>query len=148
MSATGAHEASDPANTTTLARRYFQEILNEGDFSRADALLAPEFVFRNPPVLARGRSAFEQVIQSVRRAFPDLRFVIEDEIAEGNKVVFRWRVTGTQTGAFLGHPPSGRAIDVTGINIFRIDDGRIQEIWVNMDRLGEAEQLGWVGPSC
>jgi len=126
-----------------VARRYFDEILNAGNFSASSTLLASDFVFRNPPVLARGIDEFEAAIGSVRAAFPDLRFTIHDEIAESDKVVFRWTVTGTQRGEFLGHPASGRTINVTGINIFRIIQGKIQEVWVNMDRLGEAEQLGW-----
>jgi steroid delta-isomerase-like uncharacterized protein len=135
------------ADNRLLARRYFDEILNSGNFSRAEALLASDFVFRNPPVVARGIDEFTAAIGSVRAAFPDLRFTIHDEIAEGDKVVIRWTVTGTQRGEFFGRPASGRAIDVSGINIFQITGGKIQEIWVNMDRLGEAEQLGWTGGS-
>jgi steroid delta-isomerase-like uncharacterized protein len=133
-----------PAENKLLARRYFEQILNDGNFSVADTLLASDFIFRNPPIVAQGVNEFKTVIDSVRRAFPDLHFTIHDEIAEGDKVVIRWTVTGTQRGDFLGHAASGKTIDVTGINIFRMEGGRIQEIWVNMDRLGEAEQLGWI----
>jgi steroid delta-isomerase-like uncharacterized protein len=133
-----------PAENKLLARRYFEQILNDGNFSVADTLLASDFIFRNPPIVAQSVSEFKTVIDSVRRAFPNLHFTIYDEIAEADKVVIRWTVTGTQRGDFLGHPASGKTIDVTGINIFRMAGGRIQEIWVNMDRLGEAEQLGWI----
>jgi steroid delta-isomerase-like uncharacterized protein len=133
-----------PAENKLLARRYFEQILNDGNFSVADTLLASDFIFRNPPIVAQSVSEFKTVIDSVRRAFPDLHFTIYDEIAEADKVVIRWTVTGTQRGDFLGHPASGKTIDVTGINIFRMAGGRIQEIWVNMGRLGEAEQLGWI----
>jgi len=133
-----------PADNKLLARRYFDEILNSGNFSRADVLLASDFVFRNPPVVARGINEFTVAIGSVRAAFPDLRFTIHDEIAEGDKVAIRWTVTGTQRGEFFGHRASGRTIDVSGINIFQITGGKIREIWVSMDRLGEAEQLGWI----
>jgi steroid delta-isomerase-like uncharacterized protein len=129
-----------------IARRYFEEILNVGNFSVADTLLASDFVFRNPPVATRGIGEFKAAIDSVRAAFPDLHFTIHDEIADADKVVFRWSVSGTQRGEFFGHPASERTIDVTGINIFRIEGGKIQEIWVSMDRLGEAEQLGWTAP--
>jgi steroid delta-isomerase-like uncharacterized protein len=132
------------AENKRLARRYFEQILNHGDFLVAETVLAPNCIFRNPPVVARGVTEFTTVIADVRAAFPDLHFTIHDEIAEGDKVVTRWTVTGTQRGDFLGHPASGKQIDVTGINIFRIDGGRVQEIWVNMDRLGEAVQLGWI----
>jgi steroid delta-isomerase-like uncharacterized protein len=127
-----------------LARRYFDRILNAGDFSVAETLLASDFIFRNPPIVARGVGEFKAAIDAVRAGFPDLHFNIHDEIAEGDKVAIRWTVTGTQRGDFLGHPASGRTIDVTGMNVFRIASGKIQEVWVNMDRLGEAEQLGWI----
>jgi steroid delta-isomerase-like uncharacterized protein len=136
-----------PAENKRLARRYFDEILNAGNFSVADTLLASDFVFRNPPVVARGINEFRAAIDNVRAAFPDLRFTIHDEIAADDKVVIRWTVTGTQQGEFFGHPASGRTIDVSGINILRIANAKIQEIWVNMDRLGEAEQLGWIEPA-
>jgi len=97
-----------------LARRYFEHILNAGNFSVADTLLASDFIFRNPPIVAHGVSEFKAVIASVRGAFPDLRFTIHDEIADGDKVVIRWTVTGTQRSDFLGHPASGKTIDVTG----------------------------------
>jgi steroid delta-isomerase-like uncharacterized protein len=129
----------------SVARRYFAEVLNRGNFTVAGELLAPDVVFRNPPVIARGVDEFRAAIEAVRGAFPDLQFVIEDELAEGDRVAMRWRVSGTQRGEFFGRPASGRKIDVTGMNMFRIASGRIQEIWVNMDRLGEAEQLGWIG---
>jgi steroid delta-isomerase-like uncharacterized protein len=147
------HVDSDPtqgessAGNRKLTRRYFDEILNRGNFAVAADLLSASLAFRNPPVVAHGIDEFVSAIAGVRAAFPDLHFAIEDEIAEGDKVVTRWRVTGTQRGPFLGHAPAGKVIDVSGINIFRIADGTIQEIWVNMDRLGEAEQLGWLQPS-
>lgn len=136
--------APTPAEHKAVARRYFDRILNGGDFSHADDLLASDFVFRNPPVVARGLSEFKAMLDRVRGAFPDLHFTIHDELAEADKVAIRWSVTGTQRGAFFQHPASGKTIDVTGINIFRMVDGKIQEIWVNMDRLGEAAQLGWI----
>lgn len=133
-----------PAENKRLAHRYFERILNNGDFSVAETVLAPGVIFRNPPIVAHGVNEFTTVITTVRAAFPDLHFTIHDEIAEADKVVIRWTVSGTQRGDFLGHPASGKTIDVTGINIFRMAGERVQEIWVNMDRLGEAVQLGWI----
>src|SRR4051812_3860511 len=133
-----------PAENKQIARRYIEQILNAGNFGIADVLLASDFVFRNPPVVARGAREFQTAIETVRAAFPDIHFTVHDEFAEDDRVAVRWTVTGTQRGTFLGHPASGRTIDVTGINIFRIADGKIHDIWVNMDRLGEAEQLGWI----
>jgi steroid delta-isomerase-like uncharacterized protein len=77
-------------------------------------------------------------------SFPDLRFTIEDQIAEGDRVVVRWTMRGTNLGEYQGWPPTGKTITVTGISAFRIAGGKIQEIHVNMDRHGLMEQMGWV----
>ena len=80
-------------------------------------------------------------------AFPDGRFAVEDTIAEGDRVAVRWTFHGTNTGEYLGAAATGRAIHVTGINILRIEKGRIAEMWIQADDLGEREQLGWIGES-
>ena len=134
----------DPHENKTLVRRYFEDICNRGDFAAVEALLTPNIVFENPPVRVEGLEAFRQLITSLRAAFPDFQFVIEDEIAEGDKVVTRWRLQGTQHGQFLGNPPSHKQFDVTGMDIFQITAGRIARVWVNMDLLGQAQQLGWI----
>ena len=127
-----------------LARRYLQEICNEGNFTVADDILAPGIVFENPPVRLEGIEAFKGLITALRTAFPDFEFIIEDEVAEGRKVATRWRLRGTQHGEFRGNPPTHKQFDVTGIDIFEIAEGRIERIWVNMDLLGQALQLGWI----
>jgi steroid delta-isomerase-like uncharacterized protein len=127
-----------------LTERYFEELLNKGNLDVAAEILASNFVFENPPNRVEGADAFNQMIMGLRSAFPDMRFFIEDEIAEGNKVVTRWRYTGTQHGAFLGNPPTQKRFDVTGIDIFQIEGQKVQRIWVNMDLLGQAQQLGWI----
>lgn len=134
----------NPNVNKAIVRRYFDEIFNQGDFAEIEALLAPSVVFENPPNRLEGLAAVKQLAISLRTAFPDLQFVIEDEIAEGDKVVTRWRLQGTQRGPFLGHPPTDRRFNVTGMDIFQITGGRIERVWVNMDMLGQAEQLGWI----
>lgn len=76
-------------------------------------------------------------------AFPDLKFTIEDEIAEGSKVAVHWTLRATHRGEYQSHAATAKAVTVTGTSIFRIADGKIQEITLNMDRLGQAQQLGW-----
>jgi len=78
--------------------------------------------------------------------FPDLHLTIEDLIAEGNEVVLRWTGTGTQQGAFAGNPPTGKQVTSTGIDIFRIANGKVVEHWSNSDDLGVLQQLGVVLP--
>ena len=129
-------DAQAPArtdNNKAIARRYFNEILNKGNAVAIDAIIAPDVVFRYPPAVVKGIADFRKLVAGLRAAFPDLHFTLEDELAEGNKVATRWVMRGTQ---------GARKMDVSGMDIFVIEDGRIAEIWVNMDTLAQAQQLG------
>jgi steroid delta-isomerase-like uncharacterized protein len=134
----------DPDKNKAIARRYFLEICNQGNFGGIEELLTPNIVFENPPAVVEGIESFKELITSLRTAFPDFHFTVEDEIAEGNKVVTRWRLRGTQRGYFLGNPPTHKPFNVTGIDIFQIAEGKIERVWVNMDLLGQAQQLDWI----
>lgn len=127
-----------------IVRRYFEGWANRGDPAVADALIATDVVLRNPPAVVHGLAAYKRGMAAFHTAFPDLNFTIEDEIAEGNKVVIRWTMRGTHRGEYQGRAASGKRVFVTGISIFRIVDGRIKHITVNMDRFGQYEQLGWL----
>ena len=81
-------------------------------------------------------------MRRLRAGFPDVRFTVEQEIADGDVVVLRWTARGTQLGAFEGAPPTGRRANWTGINIARIGCGRITETWSEVDGLGRFRQLG------
>lgn len=78
----------------------------------------------------------------LRAAFPDYRFELFDQIAEGDRVAMRWRFAGTHEGPFQGAPPSGKQVSMTGITIFRLAGGRLVEGWTNEDLLGLLEQIG------
>ncbi|HEV3505058.1 MAG TPA: ester cyclase, partial [Actinomycetes bacterium] len=84
----------------------------------------------------RGRRQFQQVIEAWRAAFPDVRSTVEEQVAEGDRVVTRWTARGTHTGDFQGMVPTGRSFTLTGITIERVVDGKIAEVWVNRDDLG------------
>ena len=75
-------------------------------------------------------------------AFPDLQFRIDDQLAEGDKVMTRWTVSGTHKGQLGPVPPTNVLVDVTGTNIHRFADGKIVESWENWDRFGLMQQLG------
>ncbi len=95
----------------------------------------------------RGPEAQTQQVVLYRTAFPDLRFTIEDQIAEGDKVVNRVTARGTHRGEFRGIPPTGQEMRVTGITIDRIVVGKLHESWASWDFLGLLQQLGLVpGP--
>jgi steroid delta-isomerase-like uncharacterized protein len=131
-----------------LGRRYFDDLWTGGDEGFIDRHVAPDYVFHDPgtPGGVRGTEGLRGYYGRFRSGFPDMRFTVEDQIAEGDKVVTRWSVEATQTGPFLGLPASGKSVHVTGINIFRIVDGCIVEGWHNLDVVGMLEQLG-IAPS-
>ena len=127
-----------------LIARYFDAWANHGDAKVADELIATNVVLRHPHVTVNGLETYKQSMAAFHAAFPDLRYAVEDQVAEGDKVLVRWLLTGTQRSEFQGHPAAGQAIRVAGMSLFRLDGGKIQEIWVNMDRLGMQQQLGWL----
>jgi len=128
----------------TIARRQVEEAFNEGKLGVIDELIAPSFVNHDPatPEPIRGPEDFKEFVKTYRSAFPDLRVTIEDQIAEGDKVVSRWSARGTQKGELLGMPASGKQATVTGISIDKIEGGKIVESWNNWDTLGMLQQLG------
>jgi steroid delta-isomerase-like uncharacterized protein len=127
-----------------LVRHYFDGWANRGDAAVADALIATNVVLRNPPAVVHSLMQYKQGMSAFHSAFPDLQFTIEEEIAEGDKIAVRWTLRATHLGEYQGRPPTGKAVTVTGISIFQIANGKIQEIAVNMDRLGQFQQLGWL----
>jgi steroid delta-isomerase-like uncharacterized protein len=134
-----------PRNKDVI-HRYFNEWANRGDIAVADELIATNVILRNAPVVIQSLEEYKQRMAAFHTAFPDLRFTIEDQIAEANKTAVRWTLRATHLGEFQGRLPTGKTITVTGVSLFRMADGKIQEITVNMDRLGMMEQLGWLAP--
>jgi steroid delta-isomerase-like uncharacterized protein len=137
---------SREANNKAIFIR-FQEVLNTGDaalISRTiDELVKPDVVFHAPaPTGTTGAQAIKQVWAALLHAFPDIHVAVEDVIAEGDKVVLRNTVTGTQLGEYRGMPPSGKPVVYNEIFIVRIADGRITEIWGVVDVLTQLKQLG------
>lgn len=127
-----------------LVRRYFDAWVNRGDSGVADELIATNVILHNPPAVMNSLEEYKTRMAAFHAAFPDGRYSIEDPVAEGDRVVVRWTLRGTQSGEFQGRPATGKTFTVTGISIFRIARGKIQETTVNMDRLGMMEQLGWL----
>ena len=127
-----------------IIHRYFEQWANRGDTTVADELIATNLTLRNPPALVRSLDDYKKGMAMFHAAFPDLHFTVEDRIAEGDKMAVRWTMSGTHQGEYQGRPPTQKRITVTGVSLFRLADGKIQEIHVNMDRLGLMEQLGWL----
>ncbi|GIK42685.1 MAG: hypothetical protein BroJett011_65180 [Chloroflexota bacterium] len=116
---------------------------SQEDLSKLDEFLAADFVSHNtPPGLDPGIEGVKQMVSIFQNAFPDMAGAVEDVVAEGNKVAVRFSGTGTHQGEFFGIPPTGKPIRTTGINIFRLEAGKIVEHWNNADDLGVLQQLG------
>ena len=126
-----------------VARRFF-EIFEQGDLDTLDEIVAPDAVDHDPynPHADEGLEGARKAIAMYREAFPDLSFEIEDQIAEGDKVVTRWAGTGTHKGELLGFEPTGNRSTTTGIAIDRIEGGKIVESWNSWDTLGMMQSIG------
>jgi predicted ester cyclase len=124
--------------------RYFEEIWNKGNLAVVDQLIAPNVIGHVAGQQVQGREVLKQRVAMGHSSYTDLSFTIEDEIAEGDKIAVRWSHRGRHTGELMGAAPTGKIVTVTGINIFRLAGGKIEEIWVNSDDLGELQQLGLV----
>ena len=120
-----------------LVRRSFEAIWSQGNLAVADEILSSDYVghIATLPEPVRGVEAFKQLVAMYHFSFPDTRFEIQDQIAEGHKVASRGIACGTHRGEFMGIAPSGQAMSVTGMSFHRLDDGRIQESWDDWDAL-------------
>ena len=133
---------SSSANKATI-QRLFEEVYNQGDLRVADEIVAVKYFSHNPaPGEAPGREGCKAFVAYLRRAFADLHIAIADQVAENEKVVTRFTISGRQEGEFAGIPPSGKFASVTAIAIHRVVDEQIHEGWLNWDALGLVQQLG------
>lgn len=129
--------------TKLIARQYIDGLWNRGDLATADTILAADFVENIPfPGQEPGPEGYKQLVTQFRTVFPDLHFTIEELIAEGDRVMVRWSGRGTHRAELAGIPATGKAITMTGIDIFQITNGQITERWGERDTLSLMQQLG------
>ena len=129
-----------------LVRRWIEAGWNGGDTALIDTLYVPDVVQHDPssPLPVASGEALKQYVGSFLSAFPDIRFTIDDLLAEGDKVLWRFTAQATHTGPLMIIPPSGERVVVTGMALFRVADDRIAEVWVNFDALGMLQAIGAV----
>lgn len=130
-----------------LSRRGVEEVWNQGKLAVIDELTAPNATFHDPSVPGgkfTGPEGLKQFVQIYRTAFPDVHITIDDQIAEGDKVVTRWTGTGTHKGELMGIKPTNKYSTVTGISFERYQNGKLVESFENYDMLGMLQQLGVV----
>jgi steroid delta-isomerase-like uncharacterized protein len=127
-----------------IVSRVIENVWNQGDYSVVGELVARDYVGHSS--LADGEThgpeGYQQYFQEQRAAFADIRYTVEDQVAEGDRVATRWTARATHTGEFQGMPATARKGRVEGISIFRVANGCIVECWTNYDSLGLIQQLG------
>jgi steroid delta-isomerase-like uncharacterized protein len=139
--------ADCPATTEeeneAIARRWHEDVINGANLDTLDEIVADDIIHHAGTFPdGVGTEAVKTVLGVLLTGFPDVQHTIEQVLTDGEFVVTRWQADGTQTGEFQGHAPTGKSVTWTGINIFRIECGRIAEEWSELDGLGRLQQLG------
>ena len=128
----------------SLVQRFYEQVWNEGHIEVANETFAEDYVRHDlrPTEAIPGPAGQAKIAADFRAAFPDLRMVVDLIVAQDDLVAARWTTEGTNTGAWGDRPPTGKHATFSGVNIFRIRDGKVVELWNHRDDLGLSQQLG------
>jgi steroid delta-isomerase-like uncharacterized protein len=141
--ADGGEEHMSEARNKAIIDKFIEEVINQNRMDRADDLVAKDFVELDPlPGQRQGREGLKEMLGMMRAAFPDIRWGVEEMVAEGDTVVTRFTWTGTHQGAFLGVPATGKNVSVKGVVIDQLVGGKMSKSRILMDSLGMMQQLG------
>jgi steroid delta-isomerase-like uncharacterized protein len=131
------------ADNRAIVRRFIEEIFVEGRKATVDELLADDFVAHTwPSPTGNPKTDLKAAIDRAAAGLSDARFTIDDLIAEGDQVAARLTTAATQTGEFMGMPPSNKRYEIEEIHWFRLRDGKVVEHWHQFDQVGMMKQLG------
>jgi steroid delta-isomerase-like uncharacterized protein len=127
-----------------LVRRFYEEVWNRGNTGVALEVFADDYVRHDlrPTESISGGAGQAKIAADFRTAFPDLEFVPNLLIADGDLVAARWTATGTHRGRWGAVDPTGKRVEFSGVNIFRFENGKVVEIWNHRDDLGLLQQTG------
>jgi len=141
--------AQPPADPVTLVKRFIERVVNGGDLSLIDELWAKDLAWHGGSLGdLEGLPALKRFMHAnAAGAFSGMHLRIDDIVSVGSKVVVRFTNSGTQTGSFMGAPPTGKRAEWLGIGIYTVVNGRIVEGWFGEDVLGMLIQLGIVNVS-
>ncbi len=136
------------ATNKEVIQAFIEEVLNQKNLNRANDLVKEDFVELDPlPGQAQGREGLKAILRVLWSAFPDMHWTVNEMVAEGEKVVTRFVWTGTHRGAFLGIPATGKSVEVKGVVIDRLENGKMADSRILMDTMGLMQQLGVIpGP--
>ena len=123
-----------------LIRQFYTELINQRKIELVDQIISPDF--DDHAAQGRGLEQFKALYSTMVAIFPDIRVSLEDLIAEGDKVVARVEISARQAKSFRGFPPADKQVTYSGMDIFRIEDGKVVERWTQRDFLGMLERLG------
>jgi steroid delta-isomerase-like uncharacterized protein len=127
-----------------LVSQFYEEVWSHGNVEFADQIFAPDYIRHDlrPSAAAPGPQGQKKIAEDFRAAFPDLRMHVDLVVAEEDLVAARWTMEGTLTGRWGGVEPTGKPARFSGVNIFRIRDGKVVELWNHRDDLGLMQQVG------
>jgi steroid delta-isomerase-like uncharacterized protein len=133
-----------PRQNKALIRRFYEEVWGKGNLAVVGEVFAADYTRHDlrPGNPLPGPEGQKRIAADFRAAFPDLHVTVDLMIAEGDMVVARVTNEGTNTGPWGGVPPTGKRARFSGVNIFRIANGKVVEIWNHRDDLGVMQQLG------
>ncbi len=130
-----------------IVRRVFEEVWNQEELDVVDEIFDTNIILHEPVSGdVQGLEGYKQLVSMYLTAFTNVQFTIEEQIAEGDKVVTRFTATGIHSAELMGIQPTGVQVALTGIGISRLAGGKIVEGWDNWDTLGMLQQLGVVPP--
>ena len=135
-----------PADNKAIVRRLYEEVWNNRKLEVVNELISPNHALQGPTVFGSsiGPEAYKRQVSSLLEAYPDLLWTIEDTIAEKDRVVACWTLSGTHKGDFMGVPATNKKVSVSGMTIHHIAGGKIMDSHTNWDALGMMQQLGAV----
>jgi steroid delta-isomerase-like uncharacterized protein len=131
-----------PEETEAVAHRWHLEVVQAGKLEVADEILAPEVVVHANGQEVRGVDAAKQLASVFPIAFPDLDITHHEAIVAGDRVAIRWTADATHRGDYFGIPPTGQRIHFEGSDFFHFQEGKIAELWIAYDNLGQMQQTG------
>ena len=129
------------AENKSMARRYIKDFWAAGNLEVASEIVSESFLFHSPLRELEGREAIKQFVLAIHSVFSGLEFEIKDLIAEGEKVVIHWTMTGIHSNEFMGIAATGRSISIPGASIVHISGEKVTEAWLHWDRMSLMEQL-------